>query len=161
MPVFVIILDFAAGVAELVDALDSKSSEGNFMGVRFPPPAPSKLTAYQLVGFFTSKILVVNHSALIWCILPLYFFFACFARISSIDWPCSCEVMMRSATRADIATSLASNSTSCAFIAVIEALIFPLNLMSLGVGYLAVASFDMRWGLRLRLLLLMQSWKSC
>ncbi len=24
------------------------------MGVRFPPPAPSKLTAYQLVGFFTS-----------------------------------------------------------------------------------------------------------
>jgi hypothetical protein len=22
------------------------------MGVRFPPPAPSKLTAYQLVGFF-------------------------------------------------------------------------------------------------------------
>lgn len=52
MPVFVIMSDFAAGVAELVDALDSKSSEGNFMGVRFPPPAPSKLRAYQLVGFF-------------------------------------------------------------------------------------------------------------
>jgi hypothetical protein len=29
-----------AGVAELVDALDSKSSFGNKVRVRFPPPAP-------------------------------------------------------------------------------------------------------------------------
>lgn len=29
-----------AEVAELVDALDSKSSDGNIMGVRFPPSAP-------------------------------------------------------------------------------------------------------------------------
>ena len=29
-----------AGVAELVDALDSKSSSGNRVWVRFPPPAP-------------------------------------------------------------------------------------------------------------------------
>ena|GEM_PF-4908797 len=34
-----------AGVAELVDALDSKSSFGNKVRVRFPPPAPSKLIA--------------------------------------------------------------------------------------------------------------------
>ncbi len=30
-----------AGVAELVDALDSKSSESNLMRVQVPPPAPS------------------------------------------------------------------------------------------------------------------------
>src|SRR5580698_6427930 len=30
-----------AGVAELVDALDSKSSSGNRVWVRFPPPAPN------------------------------------------------------------------------------------------------------------------------
>ncbi len=29
-----------AEVAELVDALDSKSSDGDIMGVRFPPSAP-------------------------------------------------------------------------------------------------------------------------
>ena len=29
-----------ASVAELADALDSKSSEGNFMGVRLSPEAP-------------------------------------------------------------------------------------------------------------------------
>src|SRR6202171_2800955 len=31
-----------AGMAELVDALDSKSSSGNRVGVRFPLPAPRK-----------------------------------------------------------------------------------------------------------------------
>ena len=30
-----------AGMAELVDALDSKSSSGNRVGVRFPLPAPN------------------------------------------------------------------------------------------------------------------------
>jgi hypothetical protein len=32
------------------------------MGVRFPPPAPSKLRAYQLVGFFyvCNALLEVN-----------------------------------------------------------------------------------------------------
>jgi hypothetical protein len=33
----------AAGMAELVDALDSKSSSGNRVGVRFPLPAPQLL----------------------------------------------------------------------------------------------------------------------
>ena len=34
-------LSFSAPVAELADALDSKSSEGNFMGVRLSPEAPT------------------------------------------------------------------------------------------------------------------------
>ncbi len=36
-----------AGVAELVDALDSKSSSGNRVGVRVSPPAPSPVKIYS------------------------------------------------------------------------------------------------------------------
>ena len=39
-----------AGVAELVDALDSKSSSGNRVWVRFPPPAPSLGVTFIPVG---------------------------------------------------------------------------------------------------------------
>ena len=36
-----------AGVVKLVDAGDSKSPEGNFMTVRFRPPAPLKSRGYN------------------------------------------------------------------------------------------------------------------
>jgi Periplasmic copper-binding protein (NosD) len=53
----------AAGMAELVDALDSKSSSGNRVGVRFPLPAPnSTVTApikVMTAGFRVVSTLVV------------------------------------------------------------------------------------------------------
>lgn len=44
-----IMLPLYAGMAELVDALDSKSSEGNFMGVRFPLPAPNHSSVFLAI----------------------------------------------------------------------------------------------------------------
>jgi hypothetical protein len=37
---------------ELVDALDSKSSTGNCVWVRFPPSAQIKAKQFRLFGFF-------------------------------------------------------------------------------------------------------------
>ena len=44
-----------AGVAELVDALDSKSSNSNVVRVRFPPPVQNKIireAIQRVVSFF-------------------------------------------------------------------------------------------------------------
>ena len=42
-----------AGVAKLVDALDSKSSEViNLVGVRLPPPAPHALFLAEMISEF-------------------------------------------------------------------------------------------------------------
>ena len=42
---------FSASVAKLADALDSKSSEGNFMGVRLSPEAPDFSSKCILIRF--------------------------------------------------------------------------------------------------------------
>ena len=42
-----------AGMAELADALDSGSSESNFMEVQVLLPAPKKTDEFSLVGLFT------------------------------------------------------------------------------------------------------------
>ena len=48
----------SAGMAELVDALDSKSSSGNRVGVRFPLPAPSSGMTAPIRGRFHSIFIV-------------------------------------------------------------------------------------------------------
>ena len=54
-------LEPAAGMAELVDALDSKSSSGNRVGVRFPLPAPnSPMTAPQGAVSVSGRIVHVG-----------------------------------------------------------------------------------------------------
>ena len=47
-----------AGVAELVDALDSKSSNSNVVRVRFPPPVQNKIIreAIQKVASFSCAV---------------------------------------------------------------------------------------------------------
>jgi hypothetical protein len=54
-----------AGVVKLVDALDSKSSKGNLVGVQVPPPAPlrkpilTRLFAFCEGPFFVSYIFII------------------------------------------------------------------------------------------------------
>src|SRR5206468_9796644 len=53
-----------AGMAELVDALDSKSSSGNRVGVRFPlpaPVAPHQTVAYLLISALKLGIFPMNN----------------------------------------------------------------------------------------------------
>lgn len=44
-----------AGVAELADAYDSKSYDGNIMRVRFPPPAQNKKIIFYPIAVIPAK----------------------------------------------------------------------------------------------------------
>ena len=53
-----------AGMAELADALDSGSSEGNFMQVQFLLPAPNMKKVLYSRGFFCFSDLIHRMKAL-------------------------------------------------------------------------------------------------
>src|ERR1700680_3759131 len=55
-----ILLAPMAGMAELVDALDSKSSSGNRVGVRFPLPVPNSRTTAPMWGRYYSISVVCS-----------------------------------------------------------------------------------------------------
>ena len=52
-----------AGVMELVDVADSKSADGDIVGVRVPPPAPCKDDYFDTMGI---EIIVLT-----FCLKPL------------------------------------------------------------------------------------------
>ena len=64
-----------AGMAELADALDSGSSEGNFMQVQFLLPAPKRETAYHADERFLCYMghLDISYLALMYPIFLSYF----------------------------------------------------------------------------------------
>ena len=74
-----------AGMAELVDALDSKSSSGNRVGVRFPLPVPNSRTNGPDLGPLSFNL----HSAREYCdVYPpwnMYFVTAILGEIAALD----------------------------------------------------------------------------
>jgi hypothetical protein len=55
-----------AGMAELADAADSKSAEGNLVGVRPPLPAPNYLKFLKLTGLESGSHLVSMGQDPVW-----------------------------------------------------------------------------------------------
>jgi hypothetical protein len=85
MEVVVELAETQAGMAELADAADSKSAEGNLVGVRPPLPAPSKIPISSVNQRLAALILSLGFG-IFWVDAALRYDFRCSAHPLSFQY---------------------------------------------------------------------------